>query len=144
MISLSSRQALAAMQLLAQQSSRRFVPVRLLSRMIGASPHTLARIMLRLTAAGLTEALRGPGGGVRLARPAQEITLFAILQEIDGPELLNRCVLGLGPCNESKPCPLHVIWYPCRQQLRRLLAETSLADLTHRPTNPNQPEVLCP
>lgn len=143
MISLSGRQALAAMQVLAQQNHGRFVPVRRLSRMIGASPHTLARIMLRLTAAGLTDALRGPGGGVRLARPAHEITLFEILQEIDGPEVLNRCILGLGVCNEARPCPLHAIWFPCRQQLRRLLAETTLADLIHRPTNPNQPEVPC-
>ncbi|SHK10184.1 transcriptional regulator, BadM/Rrf2 family [Rhodothermus profundi] len=143
MISLSGRQALAAMLALAQQRRGRFVPVRRLSRMIGASPHTLARIMLRLTAAGLTDALRGPGGGVRLARPAHEITLFEVVQEIDGPEVLNRCVLGLGTCDESEPCPLHLIWYPCRQQFRQLLTETTLADLIHRPSTLNQPKVPC-
>ncbi len=143
MISLSGRQALAAMQVLAQQHPGRFVPVRRLSHMIGASPHTLARIMLRLTAAGLTDALRGPGGGVRLARPAREITLFAILQEIDGPEVLNRCILGLEPCDEAKPCPMHPLWFSCRQQLRQMLAEITLADLIHPSNNPNQPKVPC-
>lgn len=137
MLSLSARQALAAMQVLAQENEHRFLTVRQLSRMIGASPHTLARVMLRLTAAGLTHAVRGPGGGVRLARSAREISLFEILQEIDGPELLNRCLLGLGPCNEEQPCPLHRLWFPWRQQLRQLLTETTLADLTQRPTNLN-------
>ncbi|MDQ7040367.1 MAG: Rrf2 family transcriptional regulator [Rhodothermus sp.] len=143
MISRGGQQALVAMQVLAQQKARRFLPVRRLSRMIGASPHTLARIMLRLTAAGLTHALRGPGGGVRLARSAREITLFEILQEIDGPDVLNQCVLGLGPCDEARPCPLHALWFPCRQQLRQLLTETTLADLTQRNIPLNQPEKSC-
>ncbi len=119
------------MQLLAQHNGRRFLTVRQVSQRIGASPHTLARIVLRLTAAGLTDTLRGPGGGVRLAKAAQQITLLEVVEAVDGPRVFERCLVGFGPCNEAHPCPLHLLWFPCRQQLRQLLAEMTLEDLLH-------------
>jgi Rrf2 family iron-sulfur cluster assembly transcriptional regulator len=139
MISQSGRQALAAVQVLAQHNGRRFLTVRQISQRIGASPHTLARVVLRLTAAGLTDTLRGPGGGVRLAKAAQQITLLEVVQAVDGPRVFERCVVGLGPCNEVHPCPLHPLWSQCCQQLRHLLAQTTLKDLLAPQTSINKP-----
>jgi DNA-binding IscR family transcriptional regulator len=48
-------------------------------------------------------------------------------------------VVGLGPCNEVHPCPLHPLWSQCCQQLRHLLAQTTLKDLLAPQTSINKP-----
>jgi Rrf2 family protein len=49
-------------------------------------PHRfLEQIFRDLRRAGLVEGKRGPGGGFVLARPADEITLRAVVEAVDGP-----------------------------------------------------------
>ncbi len=49
-------------------------------------PHRFLEQILRdLRRAGLVEGKRGPGGGFVLARPADEITLRAVVEAVDGP-----------------------------------------------------------
>src|SRR5260221_7882770 len=45
----------------------------------------LEAILTQLRRAGLVRSQRGPDGGFWLARPAEEITLGAIIRAIDGP-----------------------------------------------------------
>lgn len=89
----------------------------------------LAKILRQLTVANLVRAFRGPGGGMELGRPADVITLGAIIEAVEGPGRTDYCALGARPCTESQPCPLHERWRPLCDEMRRLLAETTLAAL---------------
>ncbi len=51
----------------------------------------LTKIVARLAAADLVQTQRGVNGGIRLARPAGEITLLQVVEAIDGPITFNRC-----------------------------------------------------
>jgi Rrf2 family protein len=51
----------------------------------GVSEHYLLQLFRRLTRAGIVRAVGGPGGGFRLARPAQDITLLDVIEAVDGP-----------------------------------------------------------
>jgi DNA-binding IscR family transcriptional regulator len=42
------------------------------------------------------------------------------------------CVIGLDLCTDKVPCPLHDRYKPIRKQLRELLAEESLDDLSKK------------
>jgi Rrf2 family protein len=70
--------------------------------------------------------LRGPHGGVALARPANQITLMDIVTAIDGSDLFTQCVLGLPGCGAEKPCPLHRAWAIERARLAKLFEGTTL------------------
>ena len=48
-------------------------------------PKFLESILLQLRRGGIVQAQRGPEGGYWLARPAEEISLAAIIRVIDGP-----------------------------------------------------------
>ncbi|HOV63173.1 MAG TPA: Rrf2 family transcriptional regulator, partial [Spirochaetia bacterium] len=48
------------------------------------------------------DARRGPGGGLRLARPAEEIRLIDIVSLFDGSKLFEECALGLPGCREGE------------------------------------------
>ena len=89
----------------------------------------MAKVFQRLVHAGLLRSSKGRGGGFSLSRPAHEITIMQILEAIEGPQMMDRCVVGLEKCNDHMPCPQHDLYKPIRQRLKDYLNTTTLADL---------------
>ena len=89
----------------------------------------LGKILKELVAEGLLTSARGPGGGYALAYPPAEITLMDVKDTIDGTRDLERCAVGLDPCSDETPCPLHDTFKPIREAIRAYLEETTLEDL---------------
>ena len=92
----------------------------------------LAKIVPALTRAGLLRSQRGAGGGITLARPADQITLLEVVEAIDGPLALNMCVLWPEDCGRSGTCPVHEIWCDARSLLADRLSRTTIAELAGR------------
>ncbi len=78
----------------------------------------LAKIVARLAAAGIVTTQRGVNGGIRLTRPANEITLLDVVEAIDGPITLNRCMRIPNDCARSKTCVIHPVWRAICTDLR--------------------------
>ncbi len=89
----------------------------------------LAKVFQKLVHGGLLRSAKGRGGGFSLGRPAHEITLMNVVEAIDGPQVFDRCVVGLERCNDHMPCPQHDLYKPIRQRLKDYLLTTTLADL---------------
>jgi Rrf2 family protein len=89
----------------------------------------VAKIFQKLVKARILRSAKGRGGGFALARPAHEITLMHIVEAIEGPSLLDQCVVGLEKCNDTMPCPQHDLYKPIRQRLKDYMNTTTLADL---------------
>jgi Rrf2 family protein len=89
----------------------------------------LAKIFQKLVHGGVLQSAKGRGGGFTLARPAHQISLMDIVEAIDGPQLFDRCVVGLEKCNDQMSCPQHDLYKPIRQRLKDYMATTTLADL---------------
>ncbi len=89
----------------------------------------LGKILNDLVRAGLLESVRGRGGGYRLARPATDISLLDVKLAIDGLADLDACAVGLDPCSDETPCPLHEDYKRVRTVIREYLASTRLSDL---------------
>lgn len=126
---LSSRceYALRATLHLATRPAGGYAPVREISAALGIPQPFLSKIVQTLAQAGLVETLRGPGGGITLSRPADTLSLGAIVEAIDGREIFEDCVMGLPGCGTQAPCPLHEAWVPMRERLRALFQGTTLA-----------------
>jgi Rrf2 family protein len=86
----------------------------------------LAKIVNQLHRRGFVAASRGKRGGIKLARPASEITIKDVVVALDGPGMLNDCPLYLEPCNCDKLCSLHEIWKPTRDAVVAFLDSTSI------------------
>ena len=89
----------------------------------------LAKIFQKLVRAGILKSAKGRGGGFSLAKPQHEITLIDIVEAIEGPQLLDACVVGLDKCSDQMPCSQHDLYKPIRQRLKDYLRTTTLADL---------------
>lgn len=86
-------------------------------------------ILGELRRAGIVRSQRGAEGGYALARPAGEIAIGSVIRAVDGPLAEVR---GLRPDQTSYvgvATHLPEVWVAVRVSLRRVLDETSLADL---------------
>lgn len=84
-----------------------------------------------LRRAGLVASARGPGGGYRLARPARDIPISAIVDAVDEPMRATRCEDGAPGCLAGQRCLTHDLWAELGEQIRLFLDGLSLEDVIH-------------
>ena len=91
---------------------------------------TVAKVLARLCREGLLTSIRGVKGGYRLARPAAEIPVGAIVNALDGPVALTQCIkLGARRCEVEAVCPSRVGLRRINVAVRKALDDVSLADI---------------
>lgn len=108
-----------------------------------APVHFLSKILQILTRSGLLVSHRGATGGFSLARPPEELTLFDIVDAIDGPILLNRCLAPGKTCDRQSWCAAHLLWADAQRTLVGILRSASLADLARDSARWPKPDALC-
>lgn len=133
--------AVRALLYLAKQDAS--VPV--LSPTIAKEEHLpapfLAKLLRTLAEARILTSNRGPGGGYRLAKSPDEISLQDVAVLFDGLSLANECLLGYGPCSSTTPCPVHSLWGPRKEYMQNFLATTTIAGLLALDSKRIAPEV---
>ena len=92
----------------------------------------LGKIFQNLSKSGLVGSARGSGGGFYLTRPASDITVLEILESIEGPIALQRCLeIDVG-CEHSSGCALCGLLAEAQERMKEVFAGTSLATLAGR------------
>ena len=99
-------------------------------------PSFLAKIVSQLSIAGLLHTSRGAHGGVTLARDPGDITLFEVIEAIDGPIQLNECVAEESTCTFSDDCPLRSVWCEAQDELVMKMKSTNFADMVVKSRTP--------
>ncbi len=99
-------------------------------------PAFLRKIVQTLARAGYVRTLRGADGGVRLVREPAAITLRQVIEAVEGPVRLNRCLIRRGECALDRICPVHPVWQHIQDVLVRELDVVTFAWL-----NQNRPAV---
>ena len=122
----------AAVYVATHQQPERFVSIREIADKLNISFHFLTKILQQLTESGILRSYRGPNGGVALARAAGEVSVKDIVDSIDGGDVFESCVLGLGGCGEKLPCPLHASWSKERAKMKKLFERTNLQVLARQ------------
>ena len=114
---------------LAEQPRGRYVTVKEIARATKVSAPFLSKVLGRLAVHGLLLSSKGPGGGLRLARPPEDIKVLEVVEAIDGLGFLKKCVIGLRRCSSESPCPLHSFWGPLREEIGAMFAKKSVRAL---------------
>ena len=95
-----------------------------------AIPYELAcKVMQRLNKAGLVESSRGPAGGFRLKRKPSRVTLLDVIDAIQGPVGLNRCLLAKDACTRQRSCPVRPKLKQLQHYVSAYLSEITLQDV---------------
>jgi Rrf2 family iron-sulfur cluster assembly transcriptional regulator len=75
----------------------------------GISLSYLEQLFAHLRRHGLVSSSRGPGGGYRLSRSADEVTVLDVITAVDEKVDTTRCE-GKGNCMNGESCLSHDIW----------------------------------
>lgn len=93
-------------------------------------PYQLAcKIMQKLHNAGLVKSCMGPRGGFQLSRRPSKINLLELIEVIQGPVSLNRCLLNVDVCPRRPRCVVSTTLHELQQHIEHFLAGITLAKL---------------
>jgi Rrf2 family protein len=86
------------------------------------------KLLQKLSAAALVTSIMGPRGGFVLTREPKAITFKQVLEAIQGPITVNRCLLGDFKCPLKGTCPVHPKVGHMQRTLNDFLAGVTLAE----------------
>lgn len=89
----------------------------------------LAKIFQQFSKSGLVRSFRGTGGGFLLSREPENITLLEVVEAVEGPINLNRCMTAPGGCHRDSYCKVHPVWKTIQERIRDMLAGVTLKEL---------------
>lgn len=100
---------------------------------LNVSDKYLKRILTQLSDHGILRSTQGRYGGFMLAKSPEKIKLIEIVEAMESVEKYFGCVLGFHECSDENPCTLHSKWAPIRNELMKLLNETTIKDVLSNP-----------
>jgi Rrf2 family protein len=121
--------ALQAVSYLALQPEGKNTSIKDLARKLHIPYHFLAKILQNLTYKKLLVSQKGPSGGFALALNPDKITLFHIVEAIDGVGFSNTCVMGFPECSGKSPCAVHNQWAKMREGIYSMLVSENIAEM---------------
>lgn len=135
-LSTKGRYAVMAMVDLARHAQAKPVSLSDIATRQEISLSYLEQLFARLRRAGLVKSVRGPGGGYRLARAMDEITVADIIIAVDEPMDATQCG-GKENCHDDHVCMTHHLWSNLNQRIYAYLDSVSLEALVKRQVRPD-------
>lgn len=131
-ITTKGRYALRAILKLAQESGTGPVSIKQLAVEEGISPEFLEQIFFRMKKTGILVSTRGPGGGFRLNKRSEEISLLDILEGAGENTDLTPC-LNEGEdafvCSRTDKCLAHNVWLDASIRMKNYFGNITLQSI---------------
>lgn len=101
-----------------------------IARQLKLPGNYLGKILRKLAEDGVVTGRKGQGGGFRLARPAEKISLIDILTPVEDLSSFNNCLFdSSNKCNSDDPCAMHDMWTKIRERHIKMLSKSTLASI---------------
>lgn len=92
----------------------------------------LEHLITPLISAGLVRSIRGPRGGVSIAKSPQEIKLSEVIQLLEGSVAPVECVNNPEVCSRSTFCVTRDVWGELKKATEDILKSITIQDLVER------------
>ncbi len=132
-ITLESDYALRILSALAKHD--RVVDAKTLSDETSVTPRFTLKILHKLTLGNLVSSYKGVGGGYKLKASPESISLKEVIELIDGPIAIVRCLDNHECCslnNDKSACDFHHIFDKISFDLAITLGKISIADVINK------------
>ena len=126
MLSLTCKTAIRAVIFIA---SREITGIIETAENIGASTHTVGKILQSLVKEDIIKSIKGPGGGFYITKDQLRKPVIDIIEVIDGQDVLKQCALGLSECSAINPCPFHAEYKHIKQAFLTLCRTKKIREL---------------
>ncbi len=105
------------------------VTIKEISEKQSVSVAYLEQILNTLRKAGIIKSVRGPGGGYVLNSAPDNVSIGAILRELDGPVAITSCLDPKEGCMRIDGCVTHLLWKSLGEKIEAFLDNMTLHDL---------------
>lgn len=100
-----------------------------ISQRLKLSLPMVSKVLKILSDANLLVSIRGASGGYRLAKPAQDITIAAVIAAVEGDLAITECSGAAHICRQESMCAIKHNWQSINRFLLSTLESVSLADM---------------
>ena len=97
----------------------------------------LEQLFGKLRRAGLVESVRGPGGGYRLARAADAVSVADVIVAVDEPIDATKCGGAENCKDDGQRCMTHELWTNLNAHIFSYLRSVNLAQLVAAQDKPD-------
>ncbi len=130
LISTKGRYALRVLTDMAEHQSDEYIPLKEIAQRQGISEKYLESIVKALVRSGMLDGLRGKGGGYRLNRSPDQLTVGAILRLTEGSLAPVACLEeNAPPCQRMAECRTLPMWQGLDKVIADYLERFTIADL---------------
>lgn len=129
MISTKGRYALRVMLDLAEHQNDGYIPLAEIAARQNISEKYLESILSVLSKAGLLDALRGKGGGYRLAKDPADYSVYDILCLTEGTLAPVTCLEDGRSCENAFSCRTFPLWQGLDDTVRKYLSGFTLTNV---------------
>jgi len=112
---------------------QRLVTIQEIAQGYGISENHLMKVVHGLAQHGFIETVRGRGGGIRLARPASDITVGAVVRAVEDDFALVECFRTDNTCRITPVCRLRGALQDALSAYFEVLDNRTLAELVAKP-----------
>jgi Rrf2 family protein len=89
----------------------------------------LAKILPVLVKNGIVKSHQGFQGGYLLGKSPSDITFLDIVEAIEGPIVISKCLEDESSCERRSSCNMHSIWSEVNDVLRNFLGRKKIVDI---------------
>ena len=141
-INTKTRYATRALLELVLHEGRAAVSLQQIAARQEISSKYLESLFNALRNAGIVSSTRGPQGGYRLARPAEQVSLRDLYEIFESQEAFVACLSLPESCGRSADCVAKEAWCEFYQKSMQVLEGITLADLAKRARERVEAETL--
>ena len=106
------------------------VGLKVIAESLKIPQHFLSKILQLLVRHKILSSIKGPNGGFQLSEAPENLTLFKIVEIVDGLGIFDRCGIGLKVCSDETACPIHHKYKILKEDIKNLLKEKTVATLS--------------
>jgi Rrf2 family protein len=89
----------------------------------------LSKVLQSLARAELISSRRGNSGGFAILPRGRAASMYQVIEAIDGPICLNRCLVAGDNCDRKAWCPAHPVWARAQHSMVSVLKQATVAQL---------------
>ena len=127
-LSTKGRYGVKAMVDLAINYGKEPVSIKSISERQHISEYYLEQLFSALRKSGLIKSLRGATGGYILGKDPSEITVYEIIEVLEGPIEISTCIED-GACNNIDCCATRLVWKKIKDSIDSVTLSITLKDI---------------
>lgn len=127
-LSTKGRYGVKAMVDLAINYGKEPVSIKSISERQKISEYYLEQLFSSLRKSGLIKSVRGASGGYILDKEPKDITVYEVLEVLEGPIEISNC-LEDGSCNNIDCCATRIVWKKIKESIDSVTTSITLQDI---------------